>query len=153
MRLVAAFLAACPLATGLVEMGHAAEPVTVTVRYIDARNGKPYTLFKGPWQLSLYKSDPRKTSGTRAEMQAIELGSVRARSDANGKAKFTLPNPMPRSNPGRSCPHRLRRARLRRQGGGRERCRGKERVQNQVRKDEREVRSQTGPDSLLRSAA
>jgi hypothetical protein len=90
-----ALLAACALGAGLAAISQAVEPATVTVRFIDARNGKPYTLWKGPFQISLYKADPTKGFNSRAELDANDLGIVRQVPDANGEVRFTLPNPMP----------------------------------------------------------
>ena len=93
MRMGALF-AALAVVAGLAKIGHAAEPVTVTVRFIDARNGKPYTLPMGHCEIDLYRSDPNRYN-TVAERQAIELGTIRALPDSNGKVKLTLPSPMP----------------------------------------------------------
>ncbi|MGH9434011.1 MAG: hypothetical protein ACRD3T_20980 [Terriglobia bacterium] len=94
MRL-AALLAACALGVGLAAIGHAAEPVTVTVRFIDARNGKPYAYNKDRVQIFLYKSDPSKGFNSYAEARANNVGVVRQFPDANGEVTFALPNPMP----------------------------------------------------------
>lgn len=67
----------------------------VTVRFIDARNGKPYTSWKGPFEISLYKTDPTKGFESDAEIRANHLGVVRQVPDANGEVRFALPNPLP----------------------------------------------------------
>jgi len=90
-----ALLAALAVATGLAVIGHPAEPTTVTVRLIDARNGRPYTLWKGPLEIALYKVEPPKALRSLAEQQANDLGTLRQVPDANGEARFALPNPMP----------------------------------------------------------
>lgn len=89
-----ALIAALSFATGLAVTGHAAEPATVTVRLIDARNGRPYTLWKGPLVVALYKAEPAKALHSLAEQQANDLGTLRRVPDANGEARYVLPNPM-----------------------------------------------------------
>jgi hypothetical protein len=90
-----ALLAALALATAAAAIGHAAEPATVTVRLIDARNGRPYTLWKGPLLVALYKVEPARALRSLAEQQANDLGTLRQVPAANGEARFTLPVPMP----------------------------------------------------------
>jgi hypothetical protein len=94
MRL-GALLAAWAVGVGLAGIGHASDPPTVTVRLIDARNGKPYTLWKGPYQISLYKADPSRGFNSDTEARANDLGIVRQVPDANGEVRFALPDPMP----------------------------------------------------------
>jgi hypothetical protein len=91
---VGALLAVLAVGTGLATVGHAAEPVTVTVRFIDARNGKPYTQFMGHCEIDFYRRDPNGYN-TVAERQAIDLGTIRVLPDSNGEMKFTLPTPIP----------------------------------------------------------
>lgn len=89
-------LVACMLAAAAVAaIGHATEPVTISVRFVDARSGKPYTLYKGPWQVHLFKADPAGKSPTRAYMESNDMGTIRVFSGANGEASFPLPSPMP----------------------------------------------------------
>jgi len=90
-----AFLAACALSAALAAAGRAAEPATVTVRLIDARNGRPYTLWKGPLEIALYKMEPAKALRSLAEQRANDLGTLRQVPDAKGEARFAMPNPMP----------------------------------------------------------
>ena len=90
-----ALLAACALGAGIGAVGHAAEPVTVTVRFIDARNGKPYSRWKGPFQVSFYKADPGKVGNLRGEYDANYLGTARPVLNPNAEISFTLPNPAP----------------------------------------------------------
>lgn len=88
-------LAAFVLGAALAALGYAAESTTVTVRLIDARNGKPYTLWKGPFPISLYKVDPAKGFNSEAELDANDVGTVSNVPDANGQVRFALPSPMP----------------------------------------------------------
>jgi hypothetical protein len=88
-------LAACTLAVGLAALGNTADPATVTVRFIDARNGKPYTYNKALVTIFLHKVDPSKGFSSDAEARANDLGTVRQLPDAKGEVRFTLPNPMP----------------------------------------------------------
>ena len=89
-----ALLAVLAVASGLATVGHAAEPETVTVHFVDARNGKPFTQFMGHCEIDFYRSDPNRYN-TVAERQAIDLGTIRVLPDSNGKVKFALPSPMP----------------------------------------------------------
>ena len=93
MRL-GALLTACVLGAGLAFIGHTAEPVTVTVRFIDARNGKPFTQSKGPCEVDFYRRDPNAYN-TVTERQAIDMGTIRVLPDSNGEMKFSLPTPQP----------------------------------------------------------
>ncbi len=90
-----ALLAACALGIGLAAIGHAFGPATITVRLIDARNGTPYTLWKGPLLVALYRAEPSKALHSIAEQQANDLGTLHQVPDASGEATFDLPNPMP----------------------------------------------------------
>jgi hypothetical protein len=87
-------LAACALTAGLAIGGRGAEPVTVTVRFIDARNGRPYTKSMGPCEITFLRR-ARQSRDTAAESRAIDLGAIRALPDSNGVMKLTLPTPMP----------------------------------------------------------
>lgn len=90
-----ALLVTCTLGAGLTAIGPADEPVTVTVRFIDARNGKPYTYDKAIVTIFLYRADPGKGFRSDAEARANDLGTVRQFPDGNGEVRFALPNPMP----------------------------------------------------------
>ena len=85
--------AACVL--GVAAIGHEGRLATFTVRLIDARNGQPYTSWKGPLSLALYRKEPSKALHSIAEQQNNPLGTLDRVPDANGVAKFDLPNPMP----------------------------------------------------------
>lgn len=91
------FLAACALGAGLGTLGRPAEPTVVTVRLIDARNGRPYTLLtKTPLTIFLHKKfGPGHGFDTMAEARADDAGTIRRVPDANGQVTFTLPQPMP----------------------------------------------------------
>ncbi|MGH9432925.1 MAG: hypothetical protein ACRD3T_15425 [Terriglobia bacterium] len=94
MRL-GALLATVAIVQAVALLGHPGDHTTITVRFVDARNGKPYTLYRGPWQIHLFRADPTGKSPTRAYMKANDMGTIRVFSDANGKAAFTLPSPIP----------------------------------------------------------
>lgn len=88
-------LAALAVGAALAVIGRSAEPATVTVQLIDARNGRPYTQWKGALAIGLYRADPAKAPHSQAEQQANDLGILRQTPGANGQAKFVLPNPIP----------------------------------------------------------
>lgn len=94
MRLGASLVMLAVVGSGL-GISRSAGQTTVTVNFIDARNGKPYTIYKGPWRVHLFRSDPAGKDPTRAYMDANDMGTIRVLSDANGKASFTLPSPTP----------------------------------------------------------
>ena len=72
-----------------------ARAVAITLRLIDARNGQPYTLWKAPFQISLYKADPTKGFRSDADLRANGLGVLRKIPDAKGEVRFPLPDPTP----------------------------------------------------------
>jgi hypothetical protein len=90
-----ALFAALAVVTGLAVIGRAAQPVTVTVRFIDARNGRPYTYDKDVVTNLLFRGDPSKGFKSYAEARANDLGTIRQFPEANGEVRFTLPNSMP----------------------------------------------------------
>ena len=89
MRL-AALLTVCALAAGLTAVGHAAEPVSVTVRFLDGRNGKPMpnlTVDLWPYKQRLDYQHMGEVSN---------IGRIgRAKTDSNGRARFQLETPLP----------------------------------------------------------
>jgi hypothetical protein len=91
-----ALFAALTAVMGLAAVGRPAEPLTVTVRFMDARNGKPYTYNKDPVTIFFYRVDPGRGFNSQAEAKANQVGTVRQFPSADGEVKFTLPSPMPR---------------------------------------------------------
>jgi hypothetical protein len=89
------FLATLAVAPGLAATYHPAGQPTVIVRFVDARNGRPYTLYKGPWQIHLFRTDPAGKLPTRTYMEGNDMGTVRVFSDADGIAKVTFASPIP----------------------------------------------------------
>jgi hypothetical protein len=88
------FLAGCALGLLLGCPGLFAEPVVVTIRVVDARNGKSYPklpllveLLRAEWSLQGYKTDAE----ARANLMAREVKTT----DDKGEITLDLPTPLP----------------------------------------------------------
>jgi hypothetical protein len=88
------FVAGCALGLLLSCPGLFAEPVVITVRIIDARNGKPYRklrlrvdLLRAEWSPQGYRTDAE----ARANLMATKLGTT----NDKGEITLDLPAPLP----------------------------------------------------------
>lgn len=95
MKLLGALLALCSIGVCPAALAEYAQPVTVTIRFIDARNGKPYTYNKHPVEIFLLRRDPAQRFNSPAEARANLVATVRQLPDANGEVRFPLPTPTP----------------------------------------------------------
>jgi hypothetical protein len=85
----------CALGLLLGCPGVFAEPVVITVRVIDARNGYPYK--KLHLRIFLFKAMPNPPQGYRtdAEARANLIATKLATTNDSGEVTFELPTPMP----------------------------------------------------------
>ena len=88
------FLAGCALVILLGCPGLFAEPVVITVRVVDARNGKPYRklhllveFLRAEWSRQGYQ--------TSAEAKANLISKEVKTTDDMGEVTFNLPTPLP----------------------------------------------------------
>jgi len=85
----------CVLAAGLASLGRGAEPPVITVRVIDARNGRPYAKF-GVWIILHRVKDPGAAGfDSEAEARAFVVARFLKTTDAKGELSFSLPSPLP----------------------------------------------------------
>ncbi len=82
----------CALAAGLALLGHAAEPLIITVRVIDGRNGKPYARLLLPIHFDRVK---KISFDSVADARANVVASERKRTDAKGEVRIPVPLPLP----------------------------------------------------------